>query len=156
MKLIGSPTIHPFFFYTGKLAGYTTWILLPLSVVKGYPTDTQPDYLLATSCIFLVIGLIISGISLYDLGASTRIGLPTDQTSLKISGLYQFSRNPMYVGFHFMTLAAVLYIHTWFVLGLGTYCFVIYHRIILQEEHFLRKTFGDTFVAYEKKVRRYL
>ena len=30
MKIIGKTTIHPFFFYTGKIAGYAAWVLLLL------------------------------------------------------------------------------------------------------------------------------
>jgi len=46
----------------------------------------------------LLTGLLISLVSLANLGRSTRFGLPTTITFLKTKGLYQFSRNPIYFG----------------------------------------------------------
>jgi len=34
MDLIGKTTINPFLFYSGKILGYLTWIILFLSIAK--------------------------------------------------------------------------------------------------------------------------
>jgi hypothetical protein len=42
MDLIGKTTIHPLFFYTGKIFGYITWILFILSIFNIFIINSQP------------------------------------------------------------------------------------------------------------------
>jgi hypothetical protein len=62
MDLIGKSTLHPVLFYTGKIAGYFTWILLILSVLDIFIiTPGSPallkwiSYLSALIAILLII-----------------------------------------------------------------------------------------------------
>lgn len=138
MEIKGRPTIHPWLFYTGKTAGYLTWLIFFLPAVglnyfKLYHsrlTDLITLVVLAASIIFITL-------SLAYLGKSVRIGLPTEKTKLKTGGVYQISRNPMYVGVHLLTLASMVNTLHPLVLIMGIFSFVVYHRIILGEEQFL-------------------
>jgi protein-S-isoprenylcysteine O-methyltransferase Ste14 len=62
----------------------------------------------------------------------------------------------MYLGFHALTLAAVLVTGSLFVLLPGLYSVVVYHLIILGEERYLQSAFGPEFERYRRHVRRYL
>jgi len=62
----------------------------------------------------------------------------------------------MYFGFDCFTLAAILYTLNIMVIIPGVYSMVIYHFIILGEEKFLENRFGNEYVEYKKKVKRYL
>ena len=157
MELGGKTTINPIIFYTGKISGYITWIYLFLMLFgielidkrTIYPTN----YIVAS---LLFIGLLFIVISLINLGKSTRIGLPSEDTTLKTSGIYKLSRNPMYVGVHLITIASMIYILNWIVIILGVYSLITYHLIIKGEENFLIERFGNDYKKFQLSVRRYL
>ena len=157
MKIIGKPTINPLMFYSGKISGYVTWIILLGYILNVIPlTGVQIKIFQVISILLVVIGLIIVSISLVNLGNSTRLGLPTENTTLKTSGVYHFSRNPIYFGFNLFTIASMLYCINIVVLILGIYSIITYHLIILGEERFLETRFGDDYLRYKMKVRRYI
>ncbi len=157
MDLIGKTTIHPLFFYTGKISGYITWILFLLSIFNIFIISRQPiEFLKISSYMLFTIGLIIVVISLINLGRSTRLGLPSENTILKINGLYRFSRNPMYLGFDLLTLASIVFIANIIIAIIGVYSIIIYNFIIIGEEKFLEKRFGSEYINYKRKVRRYI
>jgi len=157
MEIVGRTTIHPFVFYSGKLSGYLTWVLLGLDRlgVRAVPglhalvLDYLSYTLLVVAAIFIVSGLV-------SLGKSTRLGLPTGQTELKTRGVYRVSRNPMYVGFDALTLAAILGTGNPVVLVLGVYSMVVYHFIIAGEERYLSSVFGMAYAQYRASVRKYV
>jgi protein-S-isoprenylcysteine O-methyltransferase Ste14 len=156
MNVIGKTTIHPVFFYSGKILGYIVWIHF---FILSFPfTDfwhPQFGYINFFSYLSVCLGLVLIVLSLIYLGRSTRLGLPTEKTALKTKGLYQFSRNPMYLGFDLLTIGSILYSVNWMILFAGIYSIVVYHFIILGEEKFLAQRFGADYVAYKDKVRRY-
>ena len=90
------------------------------------------------------------------LGDSFRIGSPKESTRLNVSGLFQFSRNPMYLGVDATLLASVLYTLNPIVLVLGVFVVAVHHRIILAEEQHLRRVFGKEYAAYCSRARRYV
>ena len=157
MDLIGKSTLHPVLFYTGKIAGYFTWILLILSVLDIFIiTPGSPALLKWISYLSALIAILLIIWSAIDLGESTRLGLPKEQTVLKTKGIYRLSRNPMYLGFDLLTLSTVIFFYDAFILILGLYSILIYHFIILGEEKFLTNRFGKEFLDFKKKTRRYL
>ncbi len=76
---------------------------------------------------------------------------------LVVTGLYQYSRNPMYV-------SVILIISGWIVLFfsilLAVYGLILgsafYLRVIFGEEPALTRQFGDQWLAYSKNVPRWL
>lgn len=82
---------------------------------------------------------------------------PETASALVRSGIYQYSRNPMYVGFALMLLAWACYLTSPFAL-LGVLGFVLYmNRFqISPEELALATLFGSEYQAYQSQVRRWL
>jgi protein-S-isoprenylcysteine O-methyltransferase Ste14 len=157
MKIIGKTTIHPFLFYSGKTAGYLLWIFLALNLFNIPVIDgMRHPVLKIISVIILLLGLALTAVSLFNLGKSTSLGVPDEDTTLKTDGLYRFSRNPMYLGFNCITIAALLFNVNLIFLFLGGYCIIIYHLIILGEERFLENRFGGDYRKYKSSVRRYI
>lgn len=157
MDIIGKTTIHPLIFYSGKFAGYFIWITLLLSYFEIWIFKIQFE---RNNVVLLYLILFVSSIfiiiSLFNLGKSTRLGLPADETLLKRKGLYRISRNPMYLGFNLLTISAIIRCPNIWVIILGLYSIIVYHFIILGEEAFLEKRFGSQYLYYKKKVRRYI
>lgn len=82
---------------------------------------------------------------------------PHKATSLVSTGVYRVTRNPMYVGMLFLLIAWAIYLSSAWAL-LGPLAFVLYmNRFqIGPEEKALEALFGDEFIDYKKKVRRWL
>jgi protein-S-isoprenylcysteine O-methyltransferase Ste14 len=110
METFGKPTLHPIIFYTGKVAGYVVWFVFIGCAfdLKNCCNNTWQfwQYL---AIVFNAAGWLIATISLIQLGKSTRFGLPTNETTLKSRGIYQYSRNPMYTGFGLLTLSGMFF-----------------------------------------------
>jgi protein-S-isoprenylcysteine O-methyltransferase Ste14 len=157
MEVLGKPTLNPVLFYSGKIAGYIVWTILLLSLtditVLSKKVIWHSDII---AWVLLITGLLFSILSLFSLGRSTRFGLPTEKTVLKTRGLYKISRNPIYFGFNLITLSSIIYFINPIILLPGIYSIVVYHLIIIGEEKFLEKAFGEAYLEYKKKVRRYI
>jgi protein-S-isoprenylcysteine O-methyltransferase Ste14 len=83
---------------------------------------------------------------------------PADPTkNLVITGLYKFSRNPMYVGVILILIGETIFFKS---IKLGAYTLFIFMTfnlfIIYIEEPRLRKDFGEAYTKYCKKVRRWI
>lgn len=157
MNLIGKSTINPFLFYSGKVSGYFTWVMMILSIsgIVSFPGFK----ILALNYISYFLcgtGLLLSIISMVNLGKSTRLGLPEEITAFKTGGLYKISRNPMYLGFDILTLSSIIYFMNPVIIITGIYSIYVYHLIIKSEEKFLEQRFGADYLAYKRNVRRYL
>jgi protein-S-isoprenylcysteine O-methyltransferase Ste14 len=157
MEIIGKTPINPLLFITGKLSGYLTWIFLLISLIRIelFPFYSNPAVRIIAPVI-LAVGLVFIITSSFSLGKSVRLGLPKTETVLKQSGIYKFSRNPMYVGFDLLTLSSMIYTFYWIVIILGVYSIMTYHLIIRGEENFLTDRFGEQYLTYKRKVRRYV
>jgi len=157
MELFGKTTVNPIFFITGKLAGYFTWIVLIFMYFNINILD-RISFLYSHIISYSIagLGLVLVVLSLISLGLSTRIGLPQKETVLKTEGVYKYTRNPMYVGIHLWTIASMVYSANLIVILAGVYSFITYHYIILGEEKFLLNRFGQEYVDFKSKVRRYI
>ncbi len=82
---------------------------------------------------------------------------PGTTSSLVRSGVYRFTRNPMYLGLCFLLVAWAVFLACPWAL-LGPLAFVLYmNRFqIGPEERALSAMFGEEYSAYEATVRRWL
>lgn len=77
--------------------------------------------------------------------------------NLVVEGPYRYVRNPMYLGAALsLGGAALLYGSPWLAAYLGVFLTWAHLFVIGYEEPHLRRTFGDDYVAYEARVRRWL
>ena len=82
---------------------------------------------------------------------------PEEATSLVNSGIFRFTRNPMYVGFALVLLAWAIYLSSPLSL-VGVLGFILYiDRLQIEpEERALNELFGSEFESYRSNVRRWL
>jgi protein-S-isoprenylcysteine O-methyltransferase Ste14 len=78
-------------------------------------------------------------------------------SSLVTTGVYQYTRNPMYLGLTSLLIAWALYLAVPITL-LGPVAFVLYitRFQIVPEERVLSRIFGQTYDDYRARVRRWL
>ena len=82
---------------------------------------------------------------------------PEEATSLVTSGIFSFTRNPMYLGLFIVITSTSIFFGAWF--GLIILCFFVWYINIFQiipEEEALQKLFGKKFEEYTQNVRRWI
>ncbi len=155
--LMGQPTIEPFLFYTGKFSLFFSWgFFLVKAIFPGIKTIFSGLILSWAGATLVVLAAIVMLFAFVNLGASLRVGLPAEETSLKTKGIYRLSRNPIYLGVFMINIGSILFFPNYFNLLFSLYGMVVHHRIIKGEEKFLAGRFGKEWEDYTKRVRRYL
>ena len=72
-------------------------------------------------------------------------------------GPYRISRNPMYVALTAIASGvALLADNLWMLLLLPVVLCVLTRFVIQREEHYLATAFGDSYLSYQARVRRWL
>ena len=84
--------------------------------------------------------------------------IPFNPTTRIVShGLYRFSRNPMYVGFALWTFAvAILTNSVWVLLAVPIGVILTDRIVITREERYLARKFGEEYLSYKRRVRRWI
>ena len=110
--------------------------------------------------IFAVVGLVTGVMGIVSFGrAKTTVNpmKPDSASSLVVSGIYQYSRNPMYLGLLLILVGWAAYLSNVlaFLILPG---FILYmNRFQIEpEERALTSLFGQDFIAYKSRVRRWL
>ncbi|MBL7969046.1 MAG: isoprenylcysteine carboxylmethyltransferase family protein [Prolixibacteraceae bacterium] len=160
---MGKPTIQPVLFYSGKFLLFGVWALFAfLAIFPQYrhwvPLQIQPeipDVQKLLAAVFLIPANLIIVPAYLSMGLITNIGLPTGKHELRTSGIYRFSRNPMYSSFIFMNTATFLFLPSILLLVIMLYGMIVHHFIILGEERYLENEFGEEFRVYKSRVPRY-
>ena len=160
---MGKPTIHPFLFFSGKFLLFGVWALFAvLAVFPEYRNavpfliqDYTPEVQKLFAAVFLIPANMIIVPAYLSMGLITNIGLPTGKHELRTTGIYKFSRNPMYASFIFLNTATFLFLPSILLLIIMIYGMVVHHFIILGEERFLKNEFGDNYLKYKALVPRY-
>lgn len=82
---------------------------------------------------------------------------PQDTASLVVRGVYRYSRNPMYLGFLFLLLSWTIYLsHAFAFILLPLFVGYMNRFQIQPEETFMREKFGEDYLRYQKRVRRWV
>ena len=102
------------------------------------------------------IGLMVSGRhALTSSGTHVPPSLPT--LVLVQSGIYRWTRNPLYVGgCSAMLGVAFLFELDWLPLIFPFSLAVLHFGIIKREERYLQRKFGEAYLCYASRVPRYL
>lgn len=82
---------------------------------------------------------------------------PQSASSMVDSGIYRVTRNPMYVGLVFILCGWAVFLWSWWALP-GPFAFAAYigRFQIAPEEKALTTLFGDEYLSYKARVRRWL
>ena len=76
---------------------------------------------------------------------------------LVTSGIYRFTRNPIYLGFLLMVIGLPLNSGLYWGIVLGPFYLLVMNRLIIRhEEAYLERKFGNTYNSYLSRVRRWV
>ncbi len=108
--------------------------------------------------IVLAIALLMAAIAALQFRRAKTHLEPWKPTSSIIKrGVYRYSRNPIYLAFCIATLGIGMILNSWWVVGaVLPQVYLLQHFVIAREETYLQTKFGDEYLAYQKKVRRWI
>lgn len=107
--------------------------------------------------VLCMLGLLLFLYSLISFGKSFRVGIDEEHPGpLVTTGVFAISRNPIYTAFGFVLLGIFLIFPNWIILLYLIAGFWLFNRQVLREEESLKKIYGEEYLEYCKKVRRYL
>lgn len=82
---------------------------------------------------------------------------PEEASSLVCTGVYRFTRNPMYLGLLLVLVAWAVFLSSpWALLGAAAFVLYLSRFQIAPEERALSKLFGNEYASYKASVRRWL
>lgn len=73
------------------------------------------------------------------------------------SGIYRFTRNPIYLGFCLMVIGVPLTSGIYWGIVLAPFYMIAMNRLVIErEESYLERKFNDRYTSYKSRVRRWL
>lgn len=114
----------------------------------------------ALALIFCTVGfaIVLAGVLTFRRAKTTVNPLtPEATTTMVTSGIYHFTRNPMYLGFLFVLVGWAMYLSNLLAFALLPLFVWYMNRFqILPEERALDTKFSEAFTRYKRSVRRWL
>jgi len=139
------------------LASALTGVAMQLFVAPlGLPIDRK---------VTIVAGLLIAAAGVACVASARILFLRTGQNptpwsptpELIAKGPYRFTRNPMYLGITTLLVGAGIANNVLWISLFAPVALAIVHVIaVVKEEAYLAAKFGDSYVAYAARVRRYV
>ena len=155
MDAIGkSPVAFPVLIL-GKLTFICCWLFF---VVKNLGVEMIYDSTITriAGVIMIVVGISILTLGITNLGKSVSVGLSREKTELKTHGIFWLTRNPIYLGCLIACAGSCLLAMHIINIVLFAITLIVHHSIILKEEEFLEKRFGEKWLEYKLAVPRYI
>jgi protein-S-isoprenylcysteine O-methyltransferase Ste14 len=140
--------------------------LLPLSVIGiGYLTDlylpmpiNEGSGLWLTGLVLLIASACLAIIAVLQFSRAKTHLEPWQPTTFVIqSGIFRYSRNPIYLAFCIVTLGCGLMLNSWWGLAaVLPLVFLLQQLVIRHEETYKEQKFGEAYLAYKRRERRWL
>lgn len=81
----------------------------------------------------------------------------TPTTEVIQTGVYAWTRNPMYLGMALIAAGLAIILHSAVALALVPVAMIVIQTLVIaREEAFLASVFGAPYAAYRRKVRRWI
>ena len=146
--------IHPALLFIGLM-------MLAEIIQKIWPIGIGIDelwYIRSAGIGVIAIGILIACLAYWTFSrAGTNVDPSRPSTKIVSTGIYSFSRNPIYLGFCLVLGGGSLVKNSLPMLISSILLFVIISwAVILPEEAYLGKKFGDVYLRYKNKVRRWI
>jgi protein-S-isoprenylcysteine O-methyltransferase Ste14 len=138
---------------------YVVGFVLGLCLGRAVPVSAlpkTPSHFAAAVCLAVWAILGAWSIGLFRRAHTSFLPIRS-ATTLVISGPYRVTRNPMYVGLAFLYVGLALWFDVvWALVLLLLVLVAIQYYVILREEEYLERKFGDEYRQYKTRVRRWL
>lgn len=108
--------------------------------------------------LLVILGFLVGlGAMIAFRRAGTTFNQASTKARLITSGIYRFTRNPVYLGFLLMLIGIPLDAGSYWGMLLAPIMVILFNRLVIQpEEENLLDKFGEEYRSYRAKVRRWL
>ncbi len=138
---------------------YLGFLLLGLGLDWLWPVAVLPEaaqYALGGTLVGLGGLVAVAAIRRFK-AAGTSFRTHEPATAILSDGLYGVSRNPIYLALTAIYLGVGIMVDAGWVLALlGPLLAVMHFGVITREERYLEHKFGDEYLRYKAKVRRWI
>jgi protein-S-isoprenylcysteine O-methyltransferase Ste14 len=136
------------------LAAIALHLIVPLRLFRGFLTIV----LIAAGVMFFIVGVVLIILARREFA---RYGQYTDPghstTNIVTTGVFSFSRNPLYLGVVSILIGIALAFNlVWVLVFLIPSLIACHYILIAPEERYLTTKFGEEYRAYAASVRRWL
>jgi protein-S-isoprenylcysteine O-methyltransferase Ste14 len=136
-----------------------SWVIgknLPEGILWGHTLFSQIGYTgmyLNIACSIIALVIIGSGWhQIYHKYWSRESG----QGKVVKTGVYKYIRHPQYTGFMLLTVGMILEWATLPTLIMWPFIAILYYRLAKREENDMIKEFGEEYVMYMKRTKRFI
>lgn len=151
---------HPGIYVPPPLV-YAMIFLVAVFIQKKLPIDDslfrqQLTKIVGAGLLIIALFFLIRSLRQFLLSKNTLVTiLPAN--SLQTDGIYNITRNPMYLGLAIVYLGISCLIGNWWnIILFPLLLLLIQEYMIKREEKYLERRFGQVYLDYKSKVRRWL
>ena len=141
----------PLVFLICLLGGFGINAIWPVGLIES----AIMSYAGGTLVLLALIVLALLGFKFRQERVSIEPWKPTSK--IMSTGLYAYSRNPIYLVFCIMVVGIGVTLNSfWIFISFVPAAFIVYHTAIAKEEKYLEQKFSEEYREYKSKVRRWL
>ncbi|MCP5095166.1 MAG: isoprenylcysteine carboxylmethyltransferase family protein [Chloroflexi bacterium] len=146
----GVIALPPRIYLVAIVIGVLLHLLSPVSIIAA-------NWLIGIGLLMISLSLLISVRASREFEqAGTAVNPHQPATQIVQTGLFCYSRNPMYVGLTGLQLGITLALNSiWGLLLLIPTLLIMHYGVILREEAYMERTFGQDYLVYKQSVRRW-
>jgi protein-S-isoprenylcysteine O-methyltransferase Ste14 len=149
----GVIALPPLIFLAFLAAATVLEAVVPLPVLAAHALARYLVGAALAACGFVMIGM---GTRRF-LAAGTNIPPSLPTTALVVEGIYERTRNPLYLGTTLVYLGlSVAAGSPWAIVLVVPLLWVVNVGVVAREERYLERKFGDGYRAYKARVRRWV
>lgn len=143
--------IPPVYFFVCLIVMFLLHYFFPIAEVIPRPYNYS-------GIVFIIVGIIFGATPpRLFIKAKTTLHPFEEPEQLVTEGVYRYSRNPMYLALTLVLTGTFLLISSlssFFIIPL--FVWIITNRFIINEEKKLERKFGENYLKYKQKVRRWI
>jgi protein-S-isoprenylcysteine O-methyltransferase Ste14 len=149
--------MHKKFYQTSDFILYIN-LILSIILEYFYPTKLWIHYNIFFGIMILIVGWLIVYKSKIEFKKyKQKSGLNNDIKEIINTGIYKYSRNPIYLAILIINIGLSLIINsTWMLIDTLIIAWMLNHLLIKKEEVFLENEFKDKYTEYKNKVRKWI
>jgi protein-S-isoprenylcysteine O-methyltransferase Ste14 len=143
----------PVFFFVCLGCGLLLEFFFPVHLISLSPIPR-----VIVGCIFILISIYFAGSAFFVL-IKNKTPFDTAKSTIKIvtDGAYRFSRNPLYLSLLLLLFGiAVLLFSLWLLFTIPILYILFLFKAVKPEENYLSQKFGEEYLDYSAKVRRWI
>jgi protein-S-isoprenylcysteine O-methyltransferase Ste14 len=143
----------PIFFFVCLGCSLLLEYLFPISLINFLPV---PRVIVGGIFIIIAICFSVSGFFML-IWKKTTFGTSKSTSKIVTTGVYRFSRNPLYFSLLLLLSGvAILLLSLWLFLAIPILYVLFLFKAVKPEEKYLLQKFGEEYLHYSEKVRRWI